>query len=140
MAEPFLIREISWDQDAGIIEFVCYPDAEAAKTPPNLDEIDPEHHDAAKMYHKYAVHAVADGIMLHASISSEHARVETLLKISDYEKMVAAAEIDAADYEETNEDEATDERIQATAPESNEAQPKQESKPNDTSLPPESET
>ena len=86
--EPFLIDEIVWDQDNGKIEFVCFPDFEAASTPLQRTDEDDGTWAAIQHYHAAARQSAADNLVLSAVISDEHARVESVLDRSEYEQVL----------------------------------------------------
>lgn len=111
-AEPFIIRQINWDQEGDIIEFICEPDFEAASnTPERSSDMTDRQWELVVKYHEQARAAIADKLVLSAVIPFDGSRVEMLLTAD--EVVEAEAEEEA---EEEEADEAVDEAKADTLP------------------------
>lgn len=101
--EPFLINEIVWDQDNGKIEFVCFPDVQAAQQMPKRTDEEDGVWKAIEHYHASARQYVEDRLVLSAVISDEHARVESVMEYGEYEQIMRDMQSDESDESEETE-------------------------------------
>lgn len=130
--EPFLIKQINWDEDAEVIQFICFPDEEAAqKGVPDLDGSETlEQERALKAYYANARQAVEADLVLVATIASRDARVEMIMLREEYAQ--------ALSEDDEQEDEQEDEKGSATDVQKQQASPTEaDEKAPEQPLPPE---